>query len=279
MNPNKAREHFSAYYEGSLDPGLKQSFERKLATDAAIQAEYQAFARAVDQLNELKNLPIETPFDLHDRITARLDHHLWERKQKRAFSLVGWWKAVAVGGLATVAILATIFSLKGGGGQYTAGALTSPVREEVRLLMKGDRLQLSYRASGRATIKIHEGVGGKVLQTIQLDRQAVESPISNAGEKPTLVSITCSADSRRMVVALPGTTPSREVEGDGTVSDLALAAAGYYQVPVRIETEALDAKVRWKLVGETVSEAVSSDLDQSGLALEKRDGMLVILKH
>ena len=117
MNSNKAREYFSAYLEGSLDAGLRQSFERKLATDATVQAEYRAFVSVVEKLNALKDETIDVPYDLHETISSRLDRHVYDNKSKTTFALSGWWRSLALGGLATAAIIATIVSLKGGGGR------------------------------------------------------------------------------------------------------------------------------------------------------------------
>src|SRR5947209_1700267 len=93
MNLAKARDYFSAYYEGSLERGLKQAFETRLAEDAQLQAEFAAFEKTMKGLEAFGAVEIEPPADLHERITARLDHAIWEQKRTASrFTGLGWWK-------------------------------------------------------------------------------------------------------------------------------------------------------------------------------------------
>src|SRR5688500_10784952 len=99
MNASKAREFFSSYFEGTLDAGLRQAFERRLHTDAEIQAEYRAFERTMGQLSTLKDLEVEVPFDLHERISARVDLHIFEAKRAKGSPWIAMWKPLLIGGL------------------------------------------------------------------------------------------------------------------------------------------------------------------------------------
>ena len=68
MTNDKAREFFSAYHEGTLEPGLCASLERRLEGDASLQAEYAAFAETVESLNSMRFESVEIPAYLGDRI-------------------------------------------------------------------------------------------------------------------------------------------------------------------------------------------------------------------
>ena len=71
MNQSKARDFYSAYYEGTLDFGLTQAFERALTTEAEVKAEYEQFVRVMEDLKVCKPL-VEPPEDLHLKIRERV---------------------------------------------------------------------------------------------------------------------------------------------------------------------------------------------------------------
>ena len=73
MTHDKAREFFSAYYEGTLEPGLRASLGRRLEADARLQAEYDAFVGTVTSLDALRHEAVAIPAYLSDRIALRLD--------------------------------------------------------------------------------------------------------------------------------------------------------------------------------------------------------------
>jgi len=93
MNPVKARDFFSDYYEGLLEPGLKQAFERALKSDPHVQEEYKQFEIVMGQLGSFDKKPVDSPFNLYDKITARLDLADLEAKNKirtRALQSLLW---------------------------------------------------------------------------------------------------------------------------------------------------------------------------------------------
>ena len=53
MNHDKAREFFSAYYEGTLESGLRQQLEARFRADAHLKADYAAFVETIEALGEL----------------------------------------------------------------------------------------------------------------------------------------------------------------------------------------------------------------------------------
>ena len=123
MNANKAREFFSSYFEGNLDDGLRQAFERTLNTDAELQAEYKAFERTLGQLAGLRDVEIEVPFDLHERISARLDRHIYEKRQTRGGGFLAFWKPALAAGVASLAVIGTVLSLNSSGGDVQGAAV------------------------------------------------------------------------------------------------------------------------------------------------------------
>ncbi|MCH7945048.1 MAG: hypothetical protein IIC73_03415, partial [Armatimonadetes bacterium] len=128
MNQSKARDFYSAYFEGTLDSGLTQAFERALRTEAEIKAEYEQFVRVMDDLKACRS-PVEAPDDLHLKIRERVDAHILStERQERAGVLFFAWKPLAYGAIAAVAIIAAVASLSnrsaGSGGPAIAGLAT-----------------------------------------------------------------------------------------------------------------------------------------------------------
>jgi hypothetical protein len=279
MNANKAREYYSAYFEGTLEGGLKQSFERKLASDAVVQAEYRAYVDVVEKLNAMREDVIEVPHDLHETISAHLDKHLWEKQRKTRFALGGWWRSLALGGLATLAIVGTIASLNGGMGAIGAGIVGVGSKDSIDVVATNEGVFIEGKVVGHSEVEVRDLLGGKLLKTIKLDGQRIHAPITNTGTDPIILSFSRVGDSRQIRVAIPGARSASEPQGSGMVADLAKAAAGYYHVPIRIETDDLDSTVRWKFAGRSMSEADSSDFGQTKLTFEQRGEMLALLKR
>src|SRR5206468_1416476 len=143
--------------------GLRQAFERELGTDAQLLAEYKAFERMMSDLGTIKDVPVEMPFDLHERISARLDRHLYENKARPRALFGGWWRSVALGGVATLSIIGVIASLNSSGGQTS---LSSPVPISApvpTLSADGINVILAFRASQTGRVKVRSGVDGPII--------------------------------------------------------------------------------------------------------------------
>src|SRR5579862_7354737 len=122
MTHEKARDFFSAYHEGNLEPGILVSFEQKLNGDAALRAEYDRFATTLDQLSALRDTQIEPPVDLNERIAARLDRHVWEQKQVAPKAWFVRLRLVAFSGVAAVLLVGAAISIKNRDNSSGSGA-------------------------------------------------------------------------------------------------------------------------------------------------------------
>lgn len=284
MNLNKAREYFSAHYEGTLDPGLKQAFERVLATDATAQAEYRAFVKAVEAINSLRDEEIEIPYNLHDHISARLDKHVWDQKQQRRGSWFGtWWRSLAVAGVASLAILATLVSIfnRNTEGPSTGGVVPSVAAKkvpQVNVKMAGGQLMLEATANGAKTLTITDLDAKTPLGTpIDLVKTpVVSSPLTNQANDPVLLEIMVPG-ATKLRVALPGKSGSGQEQGSGTVADLAKSMAAHFGCPVRVSEGDLAQPVSWRFKGTTLADAPLTQLDLDTVMVQKQDQMISIV--
>lgn len=274
MTIQKAREFFSSYHEGTLELGLRQPFERLLRSDAQLRAEYEAFARTVESLESMRAEPIEPPFDLHERISARLDRDLWVRSRSGRVPI---WLAIrqyALGGIAVAALIGAIVSMQAGGGGFTADPFGATSQERLRFSADGRTVVLAYDAPGSASVTVSRA-SGVPLQSFQLQRQRLRSPITNTSLRAELVRVTAGEDDA--LLAVPGSRRDAKPEGKGTLGQFATALAGWYLTPVRLEAKDANVTVSWRLRGVNPADAVSLDVGNKSVTIDQESNGLLRL--
>lgn len=278
LNHEKAREYFSAYYEGTLERGLKETFERAMRTDAQVQAEYRAFERLMGSLHTLKAEAPEPEFDLHESIARRLDKHIYDESRRARNPILGWWKSAALGGLATVALVAAILQLRANqpNGPGQARLIPISATEKVELKSNNGEFTLHFSTSGEKTIVVR-AADGSVLEQRELKNGSLRSPLSNPNAKAALLKIEVTGEPGETYVALPGTRIQPGQTGEGSAKELAQALAGYYRVPVLLAVGNLDVQLRWTFVpGDSLGAAVKALENTKYSAQENSDGVLSI---
>ncbi|HRJ27452.1 MAG TPA: hypothetical protein PLO61_08100 [Fimbriimonadaceae bacterium] len=255
MNADKARELFSAYHEGTLELHLREVLSRELAQDATLQAEYAAFVRAIEQLSAWQNAEVPYPDDLHEKIAAKLDRHIWESKQTARPGLFAWWKTLALTGAAAATVLAVVMALQRSQPVSTAdltGTLGSPSTPSVSFV--NGQLNLDTPA-GRSKVQLHEGWSNDAFETIEADpAREIRSPLQNIDPQAKLIVIRANTTSQPILLAVPGVQAVRNSSGTGTLEKLALAVADFYRTPVTISEQDLSWSGSWTLKGSDASE-------------------------
>lgn len=282
MNRAKARDFFSDYYEGTLDRGLSQMFERALKEDSLLKEDYSTFCDLMGNLDSLKDMEVPEPAFLHDRIETRVNEKLAAAKAPAPLWWLGWGKLAFAGaaGVAVIALVMTLISQPSD--QGSVAGIIPPVNSSrelpPRLSLREEGLTLTFRPKVESRVTIAtEGVEDP-SQTIQLEAdQKLESPINNNSEEAKLIEITFSTSHDRIFVALPGSIASPQKTGTGTVKDLALALANTFGKPVQVEVTNLSQRLVWDFKDGDEVDAVSGTLRQHGLSLEARaDGILYL---
>lgn len=283
MNVAKARDYFSAYYEGSLERGLRQSFETRLKEDAQLQAEYRAFERTMLDLDAMGRVEIEPPADLHEKIAARLDRAIWEQKKDKTPVLgMTWWKGVVMGFAVAAGVLVAFVGIKGYRAN-TAGILPLSTLEQFTLTAQNSRsVILTYPKVSHRVISIRDETKGQVIDTEDLKNQGIESkPLENVGDSAQLLSIEVDSPNGSMTyVALPGGVLDSRNAGQGTVKDLALAIAGHYGKPVKLQPkDDADKVVAWDFTTVDPLEATSNAVRSLNMAVQQNaSGVISIEK-
>lgn len=275
MSPDKARDNFSAYYEGTLDRGLKQAFERALESDSQVQAEYNAFQVTMAQLESMAFEVPEPEFDLHDRIMARLDlHRLEERKTARP-SLFANWRlltgAVALGALALVAVKFSGTS----NSASTAGITTFPIKIEGLTVTQSPSDQFAVvltKASPSAAVIISNTVTDEKFETRG-------NELVNGDEKAQTFQVTLSGEKDHLYIALPGKKSNVNRVGSGNLLDFARAAADTYRVPFVVAVEPVNQVISWNFTDTNVDDSMKESLKPLGATVDSSGKIRRITKQ
>lgn len=284
MNSEKARDFFSPYLEGTLESGLRQSFERKLKSDPALNEEYRLFERTVAELNELKLERIEVPNDLHEMISARLDRHLYEQKRSAPSGFAGLWRNLAIGGVAVAALVGAIYTIPRFNGHRAAataslmpvGASKPSVPSRIEFKAQPNSVIVDFSPSSDRLLTIESG--GVVLKRVfARGGDQTATPLMNQQRETSLMTITVQGEPAKHVIALPGTVRPTATSGEGDLTAFAQALSGYYREPVLLEVSDTKTAVKWTFTAADPVKAAMDALVDSHLGVEQRDTRLVTI--
>jgi hypothetical protein len=283
MNQEKAREFFSSYYEGSLDPGLKQALEQAMGKDASIRTDYKEFELTCEELGSLKFETIEIPFGLNDKILANIDRHVLETKKNQQPGWMMWLRNVAIAGVSCVAILGAALSLRNLSGR-TANAdvinADSGSKDELSVKPNTNRdATIHFAPSQTDTLLIREGLKGQELRRYTVAQgEELNKSIENPNQESTVFDIeTPKSDTRSILIALPGSSPSHSQTGQGNLEDFAKALATRYRVPVEVHVARPTMNVSWNLQEPDALNAARTTLNATRYAITlNMNGLLVI---
>ncbi len=250
MTNEKARDFFSAHYEGTLEPGLSVSLEQHLKSNADVKREYESFVRAMGDLDMLKFESIEIPSDLHDKISARLDRHLYERKRNATPVWGTWLRGLAFAGVGALAIVGAIFAFNNRGqGPAAAGAFVAPAPPKISVTSEG--VSLDLQRPGKTVIVSD--------QTHVVSRSVIgDQPLvlSNSRPEAAVFKVQIAGELGATYVAIPGRTRLTNGHGNGTIAEFANAIAGYFQMPVTVDANRPSERISWAFASsDAVSEA------------------------
>ena len=283
MNHDKARELFSAYYEETLETGLRQQLETRFRADANLKADYAAFVETIEALDGLRFEEIEVPLSLNDRIATRMEQE--EAKRRRPVLVWGnWLRGLGFSGLAAAAVLAAFVAIRPGSGPATA-SLVPTASSSATSALPANRLvfsaqnrevTMSYRTDESGSVLVSAAGSGREIQRFPVGNEELHTPLQNSHATPALLRVTATGDATGAVVVLPGTQKQTVKAGSGSLLDLASAIAGYYGVPVVVRGNSMQ-NVVWNFESGSARHAAESALAGTQASADQRDGDLIII--
>lgn len=279
MNVAKAREHYSAHYEGTLERGLKEALERAMNSDPQIAAEYQAFVETYASLVDWGAQDIPIPDDLHERISAKVDLVAWQEKQKSAGPSVARLRGWVLGGLAVGAL--ALFALQfGQQGDASMAGIGGPGigSSGLDVRVTEGQVLLSYPGLKNEKISLRDEAG-KLLESLDLSQAELKDKvISNPSTVAQVFSVSVG-DQNPIHIALPGSVRGGKELERGSLVDLARSFAAFYRTPVVLAVNNPNQLVEWRYETDEVL-AVTDAIDLLGLQAELRSsGVLWIQAH
>jgi len=268
MNNDKAKEFFSAYEEGTLDPGLRQSLDQRLRSSSELQEDYRGFEGTLDELNSMKFETVEVPFDLHERISARLDRHIYDQKQAAKPSWNLWLRNAGIAGLAAAAVFGAVMGINSRGDHNLSGVIPGSVATDlltVNAIPNGVVLQ--YKPSVQHIVTVTSGPGGQVLGKFNVGSDGWANNLENGQPETALFNVDITSELPK-IIAVPGLVRQKATIGQGTIQEFVRSLAGVYRTPVVLKTQHPDQTISWKLTENDALAAASTALGSQRFRLE-----------
>jgi hypothetical protein len=279
MNGEKAREYFSSYREGSLEGGLRQTFEHKLKTDRQIKAEYDAFVLAIDDLDLVKYEEIPIPVYLNARIHDRLDEARKPAKQERG--LIFYLPRFGIAAAAAVAIIFAannIFhpsqsnfsgpsqaGLIPGGSSEPAPSTTWP-SESIGVEPGVRSVQVHYSSANDRTVTVKDGTGTVLQNYVLKAGEPLKAELKNSNTEGAVFEVTVSDGGPDEFIAVPGSTQVTQIgQQSGTVLEFEKALADRYGKPVIFAGKDTSVALSWNLVQDNANAASDQVLEGTKL--------------
>lgn len=265
MDVNQARELYSGYYDGTLERVSVVALDQAIEASVEIREDYASFAAVMDALPRLAEQKVELPHDLHDRILAKLDHHDWEQKQSKRFSLFSNPKMAWFGAAAACLIVVAGFAVlrPSSGPANTAGGVGSS-KIEVSFTYEGGYVNLVTSSNRAGTVKIRSLDGAANEQTFDLRSGDLNRPLSNTGDQPLALVVEATGSSESDILVLPGKLRTPRLNGDGTYIACARAMASTFGTPVQVVGDA-ERPCRWSFTQRDTAETLVVTLARSGI--------------
>jgi hypothetical protein len=284
MNKEKAREFFSNYYEGTLEPGLSQALELAMSRDNSIREEYREFEDTYENLGQLKFETIEIPFGLNDKILANIDKHVFESKRNQQPAWTTWLRNFSIAGVAAVAVLGAFLSLRHGKSDTDttgAGAFTgsgSAKEEMIIAPLTNHEASIHFAPNSTKVLSIHDGLNGPELRrNTVLEGKELETTLANSKPETTTFDLQVQNERKSTLIALPGSQPNATKVGQGNMEAFAMALAGYYKVPVEIRVTSPNVNLNWDFESPEAAKAAMATVDLQQYNVSRKDNGLIVI--
>ncbi len=271
MKAEKARELFSEYRDGTLSPSLRTALETALGSDTRLSTEYKEFDELLGTLELEGQRSIDAPFDLHERIMARIDRSVLDRKHRQPAGWLSGWRLAFAGGLFVLVVGSTVVSIVSNNAKQAITPMI-PVSQESRLSLRAkDGVARIQHGPANIIVDVKDVETGQLVKRFDLRGRSLDSALSNDQDMAVLLDIESGSDS--VLIAVPGKLGSASLEGKGTLRDLAKAAADRFREPVAMKVSDAGAPVSWTL---NPADPAHSKAVEGHFSFDRMDGLLYL---
>ncbi len=275
MKPEKSFEYFSAYYEGTLDPVLKDQFEKLIATDPSVSEQFASFVDSIESLAVLAEIRPVAPTDLHEIIMRRVDHNAFELKKSQSRFSFANLKIAWFGAAAALALIAAVVALRpSNSSAYGAGFSPNEAVKQgqpLQVAMENGSVIISVVSANAEKVRVTNLDDSKLIKEYTLKaNQPLNSPILNDQQLGALLKIEAVTSKEEILVAIPSRIAEQKSSGEGTLLEMAKAFSNYYQKPVEIRFADATKNIRWKFVSH---DPMSASFEVGVVKIELKEGL------
>ena len=253
MKPEKSFEYFSAYYEGTLEPVLKDQLEHLLAEDSSVAEQFASFVDSIVSLNALSTSRPDAPADLHEIIMRKVDQNAYELKKSQSrFSFanlkVAWFGLAASAALvcAFVALRPNTNTASGFGAGVVPTSGIQHTNDQLIVSNIKSELTITLKSARAENVKVTDLDSSLLVKEYSLKpNQVLRAKIYSEIQDSSLLKIESVTGKDEIILAIPSRVASQKLSGEGTIVEMAKAFAGRYQVPVQLMMPDLTKTVRW----------------------------------
>ncbi len=283
MSSNSLRDHFSAYYEGSLEPGLVVVLENAFRTDPSLQAEYERFSETLDSLGHMAVEDIPIPNFLSDRIQSRLNV---EAPKARWYELV-WIRQLGFTAVAATAIIGAVVAIqsKDSGTVAQAGIassnqpqVTTQSTDILKVSVEGGDATATFTGSTSKSVIVTDHESQKLLKKYDVTAGTVQIGLENPGAEAFVFQVDVTGEKRPTLVVVPPVTPSTtsDLKGTGGVIDLLKYVSNRFDVHIQITAENVKDTVRWDGIKSASAKEILEEVLPKNFTIQASDDLIVI---
>ncbi len=283
MSSNSLRDHFSAYYEGSLEPGLVVVLENAFRTDSGLKAEYERFSETLDSLGHMAIEDIPIPNFLSDRIQSRLNV---EAPKARWYELV-WIRQLGFTAVAATAIIGAVVAIqsKDSGTVAQAGVATSnqpqvstQATDILKVSVEGGNATATFTGSTSKSVIVTDHESQKLLKKYDVTAGTVQIGLENPGAEAFVFQVDVTGEKRPTLVVVPPVTRSTtsDLKGTGGVIDLLKYVSDRFNVHIQITADNVKDTVRWDGIKSTSANEILEEVLPKNFTIQESDGLIVI---
>ena len=278
MKPEKSIEYFSAYYEGTLEPVLKDQFESLLMSDALIAEQYAGFVDSIESLAVLADNRPEAPTDLHEIIMRKVDLNAYELKKSQSKFSFANLKVGFIGLAASIALGAAFMALNPSNSKDSTASMIPgssnalAVYAGLSLEVVDGKVMMNLNSTMPETVTVSNAETGAQMKQYNLKaNQSLIAPILNELAEGSVASINTLNGADQLIIAIPAPSAERNISGEGSILEMAKAFANYSQKPVQLLMKDTSTPVRWKFVS---NDPMKAQFELHKVQVELKDGLI-----